>query len=198
MAVTKSVKKGRSTGPLFLVVCGLALVGGLTLYVQQPAARDVPAAQLRPEARPQPDRTKSQEVRSYTPRYEGEDLKLKASPARSPEGTDARVFAVNRYLEQLPMVPRGARARSCVVKDGLATVDFTGEFDRTYGTEDEQTVLKGILTVMAQFPEVDRVQVTVDGRPIETLGSVEISQPLPVERPEPDEANGAGPTPPTS
>jgi len=104
-------------------------------------------------------------------------MAMAVTAARPASADDPMVFAVNNYLDKLPMVKKEARARKCTVSNGIANLDFTPEFETTYGTEDEQTILKGLLTVMAQFPDVKQVKFTVGGRTLDSLGNVDLTTP---------------------
>lgn len=134
--------------------------------------------------------SRREDVKVYRPRYEKGELKLDPGTVKPPEKTDPKVFAVNSYLKNLGFIPKGAALKTCTVKDGLATLDFNAEFETTYGTEDEQTVVKGLMTTMAQFSDVHAVKMTVEGKPLETLGNIDLTQPLPVPVPE---KSGGGP-----
>jgi hypothetical protein len=179
--------KPASRAPLFVAVCGFALVAGLAAYVVNNRGRSLDQNTSEPTATSK----RPQDVKVYTPRYDKGDLKLDSKTARPTAAEDPRVFAVNKYLEQLAMVPKAARAKTCTVTDGIANLDFTLEFEKTYGTEDEQTILKGLLTVMAQFPEVHQVKFTVGGRTLDTLGNVDLTTPQDVMKdPQPAPPSG--------
>ncbi len=172
----RKVEAKRSNAPLFVALCGLALVAGLGTYIMNSPGRTV----LKP-APPAAQEQRSGDVKVYTPHYDPKgNLSLKPGLAHATTKEDPRVFAVNQYLAQLSMVPKDARAKACTVRSGVATIDFTSSFDTTYGTEDEQTILKGILTAMSQFPEVRRVLFTVDGKPLSSIGNVDLTDPQPV------------------
>lgn len=155
----------------------MALAAGIGVAVIKSSgsapSQSPPVALDKPQEQPK-------EVKTYTPHYEGNDLKLHPGITKPAPDQDARVFAVNEYLTGLKVVPKAARATKCEIKDGVATIDFTPEFETTYGTEDEQTILKGLLTTMAQFKGVEKVRFTVQGHTLETLGNVDLTEPQPV------------------
>lgn len=181
--------------PLAVAVCAMAVVAGTALYIVNSPGRNVtdrePAAQGGSPG----------DVQVYTPSYTRQgDLKLSPSTARPTPEQDPHVFAVNQYLAQLKMVPKGAVAKTCTVSNGVATLDFSTEFDTTYGTEDEQTVLKGLLKTMAQFSDVKKVKFTVEGRTLASLGNIDLTEPQDVnfEASESGPDEGAPTPPPTS
>ena len=103
-----------------------------------------------------------------------------------PPGVDARVYLVNDYLGQLHGKGLGnsdAKALGVDIRNGTAYLDMNRAFEETYGTMDEGTVLNGILTVLGQFPEINEVQFEIDGKPMETTGNIDLTQPQPVIRP---------------
>lgn len=177
----RKIEQAPSKAPLFIGVMCMALAAGIGAYIMgSPGQRiDKPAATTKVE------QTHKDEVKVYTPRYEGDSLKLDPSVSKPKPTEDARVFAVNQYLSGVKAVPQKARAVKCEVSNGIATLDFTPEFETSYGTEDEQTILKGLLTVMAQFDGVQKVKFTVQGRTLESIGNVDLTEPQPVMQEEP-------------
>jgi hypothetical protein len=94
------------------------------------------------------------------------------------------VFAVNEFLTQAAFLPKGARLVSARVHDGLAELDFSPEVAKTYGTDDERTLVNGILTAVGQFPEIKSATFLSGGKPIDSLGNIDLSEPQPVQRPD--------------
>lgn len=180
--MAKSNAKKANKSPLFIALISIALVAGVGAYIANSPARSVGdqahVAKL----------GKNENVKTYTPSYKDGDLKLTPKETESKPKEDPRVFAVNEFLGQLKMVPKGARAVSCKVSDGLASLDFSNEFETTYGTEDEQTVVKGILTTMSQFKDVKKVKLTVSGRTLDSLGNIDLTAPQDVL---PESASGS-------
>ena len=62
-------------------------------------------------------------------------------------------------------IPRGTRLLSVVVKDGVATIDLSKEFNAlgTMGDTGESLAQNALRRSLAQFPEVERMTVRVDG-----------------------------------
>ena len=83
-------------------------------------------------------------------------------------------------------LPAGTRVRSVNIQDGLATVDFSRELKDNFhgGDTQEAAAVNSILKTMGRFPTVDRVQILVAGRRIDSLGGlITLDDPLPVVRP---------------
>lgn len=178
-------RKTKSTFPIWVLLCiGVFGLGALAAYVKYSGAATVlPEDRLRVAG---PQGKSAEQPKSVTvlkPHYEDDKLLFNKEEHPVPEGVNAMVFSVNQFLEKSQVAPKDARAVSCSVKDGVATIEFSKAFDRTYGTEDEHTLLDGILTTMGQFGEVESVQFDVEGQPLETLGNVDLTTPQPVMRP---------------
>lgn len=179
-------------GVWFLFFLGVCVVGGLAAYIQTtPNAREMPQSERRATRGDTPrtatteaagqDRPKGR-VEVLKPEYVDGDLRYTKSSAQTPRGQDERVFAVNEFLRATGLMPGGARAVSCVVEGGVATIEFSPEFDQTYGTEDERTIVDGVLRALAQFEGVRSVQFQVGGKPMETLGNIDLSRPLKISQ----------------
>jgi germination protein M len=83
-------------------------------------------------------------------------------------------------------LPTGTRLLSVKINDGLATVDFSGEFQKNFhgGDEQEAQAVNSVLMTLGQFHSVDRVQFLVDGTAIDSLGGhFELNDPVDVIRP---------------
>lgn len=173
-----------------LAALGVVGFGALLAYVLSGPPRTVPVDQRRateaPVAAdggtPAPSSGK-EKVDVLTPRYENGDLRFERQPAAPPSGVDPYVFAVNSFLDRTRFVPRKARLVRAERRGSLLRLHFSPEFDTTYGTEDEETLLNGILAAVGQFPEIEEVQFLIGERPMETLGNVDLSGPLRVRRP---------------
>lgn len=174
-----------------MIVLGCGVLAALGYFASTPGANRVPAemsggqsgASGAAEEDEAPDRRREQ-VTKLTPKMEGDDLVFEEQRATLPAAVDPMVYAVNDYLSQLEVVPKEGRVESCRVgADKVAILDFTPAFaEGGYATEDEMTVVRGILRVMGQFPEVDFVKFTVEGQPLETLGNIDLSLPQRVDR----------------
>jgi hypothetical protein len=119
-----------------------------------------------------------------TPKMEGGKITFARSPVQVPDDEDARVYVVNRFLENARLTEPGARLISVKITDGVANLHFTPEMDRTFGTDDESTLLNGILTSLGQFSELKSAMFYAGDKRIDTFGNVDLTVPQPVLRDE--------------
>lgn len=170
-----------------MLALGVAIVGSVLGYVKFAPADRIPLDQRRgslagrtaQETAAQP---RSDTVQVPVPRYVDGDLQFERRPVQARPGADHYALAINEFLKEARLTPSGARVLSTSLRDGNLLVDFSKEFDQTYGTEDEQTLVNGILTALGQFREVSTVELRVEGKEIETLGNIDLTAPLPVIR----------------
>lgn len=192
--MTKRKSKGPTARPIVaLLLLGAVGLGGFAAYVRYGSPTRVPdelrAEKATPTApatkeSPAPDRNK---VRVMVPESDGTDVKFQTTQRDVPAGEEPILVAVNGFLRECPFVDKSARAIGVDVKDGLATIDFNEPFYQTYGTTDENALLKGLRLSVGQFPNVKKVWFRIEGKPIDSLGSVELTDPISVLHPgEPD------------
>ncbi len=183
-------KQVKSSFPVGMILAGVGLLIGLGFYARSPVANRIPSAESsRIMSQPAPEDTTKAEraaahpsVETLVPEYKDENLTYVKSHQENPPNDDPVIFAVNKYLDSVPAVPKSARALTCEVKSGIAHINFSDSFARTYGADDETTIVNGILATMKQFKEVDAVQFEVSGKPLETLGNSDLSSPQKIER----------------
>jgi hypothetical protein len=174
-----------------LLVCTVLAVGAVAYIKMAPADKVVREVQNEQQ-------TGGERVHLLVPYYADHELKFTSEQFEVPRNVDPHVYVVNDYLRATRFVPKEATVKTCVIEDGTATLDFTEAFYTSYGTEDESTVVNGILNVMGQFNDVSFVRILVEGKPIDTLGNIELTDPLPVIRPEGLEPAGSAQQPPKS
>lgn len=184
MASKKKKQKNMRGGPfLAMIAVGALGLGALAAYVKYGGASRVPDEVRRVESVQQSTSQKEdapESVTLVTPTREGTELKLGTHKSDVPAGEDPRIFALNHFLRESKIVPADARAVGIQVKDGVALVDVSPSFNQTYGSFDEEALLKGLCATLAQFKGIDKVQFFVDGKPVETLGNVDLTEPIPV------------------
>jgi spore germination protein GerM len=78
------------------------------------------------------------------------------------------------------VVPRGTKLQHFWIKDGVAYVDFNNKLLATGGGSTSEILLVGaIVNTLTEFPNVQKVQILVDGKKIDTLsGHLDIGEPL--------------------
>jgi nitrous oxidase accessory protein NosD len=98
------------------------------------------------------------------------------------QGKDEKLFVVNRTLDALKL--EGAEAKKIDLAGGIAKVDLNEAILSGMGSMEEGTLLKALQMALGQFKEVELFQVTIDGKPVESLGGhLEWYDPQPVIRP---------------
>jgi len=79
------------------------------------------------------------------------------------------------------VVPPGTTVKSVTVKDRTAYVDFSGEMIKRGfgGSSMEMLTVGSIVNTLTEFPDVERVQILVEGKKVTSLfGHLDVSDPL--------------------
>ena len=80
-----------------------------------------------------------------------------------------------------PVLPASTKVNSVVVKDKTAAVDFSAELraKKSGGSDQEILAVSAIVYTLTEFPDVEQVQILVEGKKITTLyGHMDLSEPL--------------------
>lgn len=150
---------------------------GDTAKTEQTAPKETPAATVPKEVK----------VNVYYARSDGTGL-IAVSRTVNTEKDDKYTAALKSLLtgtkekEQTTVIPKKAKLRSVTVKDGVATADFSKEMQENFsgGSTGEEMLVGSIVNTLTDFPEVQKVQILIDGAPVETLsGHMDLSEPLP-------------------
>lgn len=176
----------RRTALAIVVVVLVGLCVGLGVYLSRPkssAPTTVVRHEIPPASRPQP-----REVKLYRVIVENNQPRLQATTETIAADGDPIENAMRQLVGQgssgalTNPIPKGTKVLGVEVKDGQAKVDFSREFrdNFTGGSEAEALVIGVILRTLAQFDEVKKVQILVEGKPIDSLGHADLSQPLDV------------------
>lgn len=83
--------------------------------------------------------------------------------------------------EVLSPVPAGTKLKKLTIKDHIAYVDFNDRIAKNNGggSTSERLLVGAIVNTLTEFPEIEKVQILVEGKNIETLsGHMDISEPL--------------------
>ena len=103
-----------------------------------------------------------------------------------PKDSETAVKAINEMaaLKETPL-PEGAKALSVKFEDTLATVDFNKAFSENFpgGDRKEALVFNAVTTTLGQFPNVKKVQITVEGAKVPLGGTQDTTEPLNVPTP---------------
>lgn len=193
----QKTKKPAMAGLLIVALLATGVVAGLAAYVKYSPASRVPVDQHRPmnegsqanepttKTSSRPASPKSNETCwVYSPSYKGAELVLTKIEQPVPDGEDPIVFSINEFLHNTKITSSDARLLSEHVKAGVVALSFNGAFAQTYGSTDEGTLLNGISATLSQFPQIKKVEYFADGKPIDTLGNVDLSVPLDVTPPD--------------
>ena len=80
-----------------------------------------------------------------------------------------------------PPFPKGTQLTDMSVKDGVATLNFSKEFNALANSGDttESEAQKALRSALAKFPEVQKMRVTVEGKPFDSQNT-DWSTPFPV------------------
>lgn len=80
-----------------------------------------------------------------------------------------------------PVLPPTTKVKGVVVSDRIATVDFSREIVNSGwgGSSREVLAVAAIVNTLTEFPQVERVQILVEGKKVNTLfGHMDVSGPL--------------------
>ena len=103
------------------------------------------------------------------------------------DGKDKYTAAVETVIQEptesnlVAIFPKATQVRSVTVEGDLATVDFDGSIQRTFsgGSTGEELLVGSLVDTLTDFPEINRVQILVDGNAVESLaGHMDISKPF--------------------
>ncbi|MEN1758930.1 stalk domain-containing protein [Anoxynatronum sibiricum] len=98
----------------------------------------------------------------------------------TPDDLLAVLLAGPESADLTRVIPRDARVLNVSVNDGLANVSFSQEITRAnVGAEAEGVLVNSIVWTLVQLPEIDAVQILVEGEIVETLaGHITVNEPL--------------------
>ena len=102
------------------------------------------------------------------------DNKYQAAVEALMAGTDKKGLA-NGF-------PKKAKLLQVTVSGKVAKVDFSRELQKNFvgGSTGEEMLVGSVVNTLTEFPEIQKVQILVDGQEVETLsGHMDLSQPLP-------------------
>lgn len=171
-----------------LLVASLS-VGALSVYAGRSPANKVPAEARRTERLPEhqgdksANKAKEGQVSVPQPEYDKDGNRTFNNISRPvPAGQDKYQFALNTYLESTKITSNAARVTSASLQGDTLVVTFSPEIMGGYGSEDESTLINGLLLTAGQFDEVQKMVFKIGDDEIDSLGHVEIANPMPVQR----------------
>ena len=98
-----------------------------------------------------------------------------------PEAALAELMRGPETPNLLRTIPEDTKLRGVVVRDGVARADFSAELiERHWGGSLGETItVYSITNTQAQFPDIDRVQILIEGQEIPSLtGHLDLTEPL--------------------
>ena len=181
------MKRMTSIAAVLAAAAMLALAAGCG-DEQKPVQTDNPSqtAQTKDTEKPAQEKPKEMQVNVYYPRNDGTGL-IAVSRKVNTEKDDKYTAAMKSLLTgtkekgQTNVIPKKAKLRSVTVKDGVATVDFSKELEQNFsgGSTGEEMLIGSIVNTLTDFPEVEKVQILIEGASVETLsGHMDLSEPL--------------------
>lgn len=181
-------QNNKTTLAVVAIAAGAAALAGTGYFVANPMTakpepkveqagqkQDVP---IKVDVRPDDP----QKVTALEPKLDGDDVKFEQSDDLAPAGEDPKLYAVNKYLDTLSIVPKEAKLLNYNIENKVATLNFNEAIMAGYGTSDEMVLVNGVLTLMGTFKDVDAVRFQVEGENVDTFGSADLSTPLKVLR----------------
>lgn len=166
-----------------VIIIVLAACIGLGAYLALSHKQPVPAPEPAPVVKAPAVPTKT--IKVYQIEVKNNQAKLRSTEAQVPAGGSPIKASLQKLIEQgegkdlSNPIPKGTRLLGFKLKKGLATVNLSREFrdNFTGGSEEEGLTIGAILQTLAQFPEVKQVEFLVEGKPLDTLGHLELSGP---------------------
>lgn len=164
----------------------LALAAGCSDEQKGASSPAAQTEQMQDQEKPAAAEPKELMVNVYYPRSDGTGL-VAVRRTVSTEKDDKYTAAMKSLLTgtkekgQTNVFPKKAKLRSVVVKDGIATVDFSKELQTNFsgGSTGEEMLIGSIVNTLTDFPEVQKVSILIDGSAVETLsGHMDLSEPL--------------------
>ena len=176
MSSRKTKKDTPGAWPLIVMgVLAAVVLGGLVYYVKYG-----PPADLAPRTS---GAQTGKKVRVNVPvaKVDGADTTFNTESQELPPGTDVIEASVNGFLATIPAVQPEARLVEVKYEGDNAELRFSSNFRQTYGTDDESTILQGIMKAVASNSKVKTVTFTEGGKPIENIGSIDLTGPQSIE-----------------
>lgn len=172
-------KKMTQWTAVFLLLGGLTFLGGCGT----PSTTVHPENQKETAAADQKSGKTASQAAGQTLYRAGKDGKLKAQTVKLTGDKDKLPLAVLKELvEKQPQgdttFPKGLKVNQVTVKDKVATVDFSREFQTRRGDHDTLLMLYAVVDTLTEFPEIQSVKFTVKGKPVTVLGGQDLSVPL--------------------
>ena len=169
---------------LLLLSAGCEETGKPGTSSEPPAATENPAQKINTPVPSTPAVSGQTEVKLYFPNEAGDSLgSVKVSVPVDDKYTAAakELVAGTKEPGLTAIFPKGVKVLGVKVEGNLATVDFSKELTHKFigGSTGEQMLVSALVNTMTEFPEIERVLITVEGERIETIaGHLDTSEPF--------------------
>lgn len=80
--------------------------------------------------------------------------------------------------ELVNTIPANTKINSCVVSDGLCTLDLSSEFISKQGTANEELAIYSVVNTLCRLDGIDEVQFLIDGQKVMIFGSYIFDEPF--------------------
>jgi hypothetical protein len=179
----KNPSKSRGFNLWIVAILGISAVVAVALFLNRPKALVEPEHSVTPpEVSANVKPTPNQSVSVLKPVYNDGKLTFRKTTEEAPGNIAPQIYAINSFLAGTGIVSPDAKLESIEVKNGVAILKFSKAFESTYGTEDERTVVEGVLRTLGQYPEIKKAKFQIGDHDLETLGNIELIEPMPVIR----------------
>jgi hypothetical protein len=113
-------------------------------------------------------------------RPQGDEPTHTAEATDTEKVADAVRAAIKRHAESFP---KGVSVARVTVTDGVATLDFSPEFNKlaNMGDSTESHAQKHLRAAVAKFPGIEKMRVTVQGKPFDSQAT-DWTTPFPVRQ----------------
>lgn len=166
-------------GGLLLVLT--LITAGLVLYVKyglpgwKPTPESAQTEEQAPLAKP------PLQVTVPVPKAKEGAVEWSTTTVQGIEGEDPVVTAVNAFLASTSIAPKDARLLDVSYQGGVIVLNFSSPFARTYSTDDENTLLRGIFRAVQENSNAKSIRFLVDGKSLETLGGYDLTGEQPTD-----------------
>lgn len=171
-AVSEARRVQTLLGGLFVLIALLAVGVGVWLRLTRPPAPPPPPT---PPA-----------IRIYIPRVSDQgEWRYESETVAIRNHANAYREAFEQLMRQAPVFPQGTRLLSAELKGNTLELNFSQELVQNFegGSDTEAALINAITRTAASFPSVQKVQILIEGKPVESIGGhLDIAQPLPVQR----------------
>lgn len=183
------MKKGPTILILAIVVIvGIALGAYFTAGYRSTAGRPSPRVHVAPNVAQKPPEEVS--ARIYMVGIDGDKPVLKPLDITIPSDEEPVKAAIQQLVDQESTadlgnpVPEGTELLDVQIDHDLARIGFNKEFVDAFagGPEDESLLIEAIKETAGQFKGIHKIEILSGGKPVTTLGHLDISEPIIIEK----------------